>query len=837
MTSDSVAAPSLDPSGISRKRKLLHLKELSEDEFRDRVVIPLFERHDFTAVEDLCGPNEEGKDCVFVQENSLGQTELYAVQTKRGDLSLARESNKNVETAVTQLRTAIATDILLTSPRREKRRPNKVVLCISGEISHNAKRHIIDKVDDPNLEIYDANWVIAELDDHYKEFWYGIDANIFPYLRSLQKHVLQASDGIALGQGGLDQSGDCPISDAEFVNLYFTRIVSEVKKISGQPHRVPKIEQYALNGVLSLKDPLLLITGEGGSGKTTTLRRIVFQLSEKAFTTNEPPTLPVMLRASDVAGTSAPLVDIAAQVAAGFTPSEKVPFSSSDLEAGRLLILVDGLDELASNDARENVLRSAINFASEFRKCKVIVTSRNYGFITKLELLREFTRLQIDSIDIRQAAKLIDLVSKRKQIPTELARETLRQLQDVHGINLTPLLVTVFLVASDFSQKDIPPNIAAIFKNYTDLMLGRWDERKGLQQQYQKNVKDHLLCRLGFILHRDRRRVASLSECRSVFSAELSRIGLAGDLDVLFDEIVYRSGLLRVVDDEVEFKHQVLQEFFAGRGVDDTEFLKEVLSDYWWRKPILFYFGDKPQRLQEVHELIASAKQRAPADMFEAAISLGLAAQACYLSDRSSKIDAIEWVVKALAANLDDAVKVVTKLNGGFALSAFITEYLNGRDAVACDLITEVTKRVANSESLFSNDNAVNATALFWCIVGLIESRNLKLAEELVRKFKPSEARLLLGIHLGAIFVEKMRISTAQDAAAAKQICARTGPFVFSLRDEVLAEMKGMLLEVRKGEVKALDHETAEESDDDDHTRELNVSMAPAAADTSAGDD
>ena len=123
---------------ISRFKKERHLLEMSEDEFRDKAVRPLFLRIGFDDGRDLCGPNEHGKDAIFVEEDKLGIKTYVAVQTKRGNLNLARKAANSLIDAITQLRTALETSLVLLCEKQHAR-PSKVVLCASGKINPDRK--------------------------------------------------------------------------------------------------------------------------------------------------------------------------------------------------------------------------------------------------------------------------------------------------------------------------------------------------------------------------------------------------------------------------------------------------------------------------------------------------------------------------------------------------------------------------------------------------------------------------------------------------------------------------------------------------------------------------
>src|SRR5437762_11553728 len=103
-------------SKISRYKKERFLRAFTEDDFRDRVVRPLVLQRGMTDGRDLCGPNEAGKDSIFTTENLLGQQDVYALQTKRGNLNCGGKASQNVVEAATQLKTALETSVMLLRP-------------------------------------------------------------------------------------------------------------------------------------------------------------------------------------------------------------------------------------------------------------------------------------------------------------------------------------------------------------------------------------------------------------------------------------------------------------------------------------------------------------------------------------------------------------------------------------------------------------------------------------------------------------------------------------------------------------------------------------------------
>ncbi len=205
---------------ISRFKKERFLKSLSEDEFRDRAVRPLMLRSGYKDGRDLCGPNEHGKDAVFQTVDQLGISTMIALQTKKGNLNLAGTTQRNLIDAITQLRTALETTVVLLA-NKQKCRPNRVILAASGKINDAARQHILESVLSPNITFWDADDLVPKIDELLPELWLGIDADMLPYFRAIERLVLgeERSGPDAGREGALLGAAD----DKSFVSLSLHR--------------------------------------------------------------------------------------------------------------------------------------------------------------------------------------------------------------------------------------------------------------------------------------------------------------------------------------------------------------------------------------------------------------------------------------------------------------------------------------------------------------------------------------------------------------------------------------------------------------------------------------
>ena len=404
----------------------------------------------------------------------------------------------------------------------------------------------------------------------------------------------------------------------------------------------------------------------------------------------------------------------------------------------------------------------------------------------------------------REGQRILERLHKPESLPLAKAGEILRQLQEVHGLELSPLIVTVFAASCELSRSDIPANITELFKKFTEQMLGRWDEGKGLASQYQAPLKDFVLTRVAYHLHHRRETSTSLANLRGIIAQELGSRGHKANTARLTDEIVNRSGLFRITGEQVEFRHLMLQEFFAGRGLPEATDLTSIVTDEWWRRALVFYFGDRPNEGAALRKICDALNDVERKQGLVAATTLGLAIQASYLVETTIKLPLAFWIFKKMA-------KVATQFDAEVIkaserpLDRFVDLVISAREGVAFSFLGE-NLEVLRRE-LFDTDTPsldVADMRKFWLIIGLIESGQLEAALEDLKEFKPKDRRLYLGLHLGAFLMQRRRITTPTERAVAKKISDSVEEKIADLRQQLFKEFQSELLELHQGRIKAL---------------------------------
>jgi NACHT domain len=789
----------MQATDISRFKKERFLKSLTEDDFRDLVVRPFFLRSGFQDGRDLCGPSEHGKDALFLEKDKLDIDVWVAVQTKRGNLNLASLASASLIAAVIQCKTALETSYVVALTK-QKIRPSRVFLCTSGTINNAAKQHILDEVKSPNISFLDSDDLIPRIDKLMPELWLGIDSDLLPYFDAIEKLV---SGGAATLLGQRSDGVTAPAADDDlFVTLNLFRQSVRVKTVSGKKVEHPELIELPITSIFNIKARRVLIMGEGGSGKSTGLLRVALELARKGVASDQY-IVPILIKATELARAKpSNLTSYCDEVAKSIVSNKKSCFSSKDLTAGRVILLVDGLDEVASTLDKEWVAAALVQFSSAFPKCQIIATARPYKVFADLHDLKSFEEYRVSPISWKQAEKIVHAVGHRKKLPVKTSNELLRRLEKIHGFELNPLLVTVFAATTDYSKQDLPANITELFKKFTELMLGRWDEEKGLSLQFHAPLKDFILQKIAFHMHAKNLTSIPRDEAESVATKELLNRGHDDNGQSLLSEVFDRSGLFRVHGGSIEFRHHLLQEFFAGRGIPSADYIGQIITSEWWKRAIVFYFGENPQSINLLQNAMNTITGQPATAMIEAASTVGLALQACYLSTVPEKLDVWKWSVEVLGAN-HRLVGEQEDPTGNFPLAHFFNVYLYARDSVAS---SHLKQNLPLLTSWAKENNELNLLPrtderMFWLLVGLIEAGDIEEAEKLIKTNAPKSAEQLMAIFLGCHLAREVRPLAASQKAHAKAICDRLEIRAQPYAKKLMHEFGSLLLEYRSGKV------------------------------------
>lgn len=280
----------------------------------------------------------------------------------------------------------------------------------------------------------------------------------------------------------------------------------------------------------------------------------------------------------------------------------------------KILILLDGLDEVPLKESRDTIIDQII-YLKKYNNIQVVITSRTNDYITndsKIDnFFEKFELLPISVHDIITIGeKILGHGSQYNSFVKMVKKSSL--LKAFPKTPLTSILLAILFKEKDINIKELPKNITELYRKFIDLFLNRWDKSKGVSEQFEIQKKEFVLQTIA--AHMQKNKLISIPEDDlEEFVAKLTsrkQIGGPKDPKAHLKNICERTCVL--IRDEFSgsyrFFHLTIQEYLAAQKFDykDDDLLVKNFYDEWWLNPNIFYAGNKtdyPDILNRVSKL------------------------------------------------------------------------------------------------------------------------------------------------------------------------------------------------------------------------------------------
>jgi formylglycine-generating enzyme required for sulfatase activity len=317
----------------------------------------------------------------------------------------------------------------------------------------------------------------------------------------------------------------------------------------------------------------VILLGDPGSGKTTTLWQLTYAYAEAAKADPRAP-LPVFVRLGDYT-TEASFADYLSRQLGPLAPYVE-PYRASR----RLILLLDGLNEMPQASYAERVARiqeALDRYVGE----TVVVTCRPLDYVVKLKRLQKIEVAPLDEDRIQTflhqylgktaGARLLERMRTRH--PSLLAM----------GRNPYLLLMTAQVYVGAGAR--LPTNRAQMFGAFVNTLLDRERERHPARWIAADRQKDALAA-LAYAMQAERGRGTTVE--RGWAEARLDGAISVGDPGAVL-YLATSASLLDGDEASVRFYHQLLQEYFAAREMKRRVADGEAFAQYWppdrWWEP------------------------------------------------------------------------------------------------------------------------------------------------------------------------------------------------------------------------------------------------------------
>jgi formylglycine-generating enzyme required for sulfatase activity len=299
------------------------------------------------------------------------------------------------------------------------------------------------------------------------------------------------------------------------------------------------------------EDARWALIGEPGGGKSTLLRRLALDLLEEGH------LLPVVLHIEEVRCSET----VAEAVRTSYGSWAVAPVQEA-VNAGRAVVLVDGLDEAVGENAGEAVLdaRAALaRWDGELESCPLIVASRPVGFTQ----LAGFGRLTLQTLRPDRQEELLGRLLDDPAAARTALEGLRRHAPDWCG---NPLLLT--LVAVVVRRGAAVPDARHVLyaEATTALIEATYDPtRRGMRRLSARSVHalEELALRLHGAGHRSRRGVEEAVDALNAPCVVKEHGSSRGFVELLLHRrlLVVEAG---VPGEPVHFPHRTVGEYLAG---------------------------------------------------------------------------------------------------------------------------------------------------------------------------------------------------------------------------------------------------------------------------------
>jgi len=345
----------------------------------------------------------------------------------------------------------------------------------------------------------------------------------------------------------------------------------------------------------------LMVLGGPGAGKSTFLRRMGLEALKGNKGAYKPGYIPVFV---DLKVFNKGEIDIEKTIAEEFricgfpSPEES---TQKLLQQGKLLVLLDGLDEVAT-DRMNEAISQIQNFVDAHKQNRYIASCRVAAYRHNFRLFTDVAMADFDDVQIKQ------FIDNWFRSEPDIAQDCWEKLNsDEHTsakeLTQTPLLLTLVCLLYERSRK-FPTNRSTLYERALRVLLEEWAAEKGIPQDdlykgLDTKRKEMMLAEIAYDSFQQNRLFSTRREIADQIEQLLKEIlpdekGVDGS-KVLRGIEVQHSILVERADGIYSFSHLTLQEYLTAQHIDDQRQIEKLVTEHLtesrWKEVFILVAG------------------------------------------------------------------------------------------------------------------------------------------------------------------------------------------------------------------------------------------------------
>lgn len=256
----------------------------------------------------------------------------------------------------------------------------------------------------------------------------------------------------------------------------------------------------------------LVVLGDPGSGKSTTLKYLAYEICTNRHTHDVLSSLiPIYIKASEFAEYLSKTHRSLSEFIIDNHTKYGLLFSKS-LESNDLIILFDGLDEVNITNSRHNVVDRLNSFVAQYPSIKIVVSSRLVGY-NETRLNSSFFHFEVEKFNREQIKTFI--INWHVSVSLNSDGDTTKALTEasslfnsicrnksVYRLASNPLLITIITLIN-FQGNNLPEKRVALYDIATSTFLDNWVKLRPIPQNhsFERDSLIEILAPISFYIH------------------------------------------------------------------------------------------------------------------------------------------------------------------------------------------------------------------------------------------------------------------------------------------------------------------------------------------------
>ena len=341
---------------------------------------------------------------------------------------------------------------------------------------------------------------------------------------------------------------------------------------------------YLLSEVIDgLRLPRVIILGEPGSGKSTSLRHLAMIQARKAARNNRKYKIPVLAPLDTYTGGD--ILEFLQDKVEGFKSGQLSVLLPRYLQEGRMILFFDALNEMPGDQFLKNI-RLILKAIDDYPRNRFVFTCRTEQYKGELKIPRAVLQ-PLDDALIEEFIK------------GYLGASGTAFFNRLQGESLLPLVRNPFFLWMVLRIGEVPKSKGNLIEQFVDTLFEREEGKGKIYRQIEHYPTPELKGILQYLafqmMMKYRTTVISRDETEALIRDFTPPKPNSDFIQQGCDALILRFSDARKRN--FGFWHQIIQEYFAAAYLDkqigklsDPEFV-QLISDPWWWETLFIWVG------------------------------------------------------------------------------------------------------------------------------------------------------------------------------------------------------------------------------------------------------